>query len=72
VPLAPLVRWILSSFVLALLAVEHVRLARRSTKKWAWFVPLAPAIQAWGRGERFAAIVSFGCALAWVVLRLTA
>ncbi|MBL8683794.1 MAG: hypothetical protein JNK05_31770 [Myxococcales bacterium] len=71
-PVAFIVRWIASSFVAALFVVEHVRLARRAEKKWAWVVPLAPAAFAYRRGERFAAAITVLSLVVWLALRLTA
>lgn len=71
-PVASIVRWLVSSFVLALFVLEHVRLARRAEKKWAWLIPLAPAVFAWRRGERFAPGVTVVAVCVWLALRVAA
>jgi hypothetical protein len=67
-----ILRWAASSVLLAVLVVEHVRLARRAAPRWPLCVPGAPAILAFRRGERWAPALSLILLSLWLALRATA
>jgi hypothetical protein len=65
------VRWIASSFSLALVVTEHARLAFRSDKRWSLLVPFAPLALAWRRDDRSSVIPSAVALALWLLLRVT-
>jgi hypothetical protein len=69
---ASILRWAASSVLLALLVLEHLRLARRATPRWPLFVPGAPVLLAFRRGERWAPALSLVLLSLWLALRATA
>ncbi|MDP3278977.1 MAG: hypothetical protein Q8Q09_27540 [Deltaproteobacteria bacterium] len=65
-----LLRFIALSLCAGLLFVEHVRLSRRVVSRWPIWVPFAPMVLAWRRGERITAAISASLALGYGLLLL--